>query len=121
MKLYSKSFIENEEIKKAVKRRCFPRSYDESTVEKVREDFKTVCEDISKYLGSEFKGSLDEIYDFDYTETESSEDKIKKLELLVRILIVNLKLVYESEKIGIYQPDLWYKVWDKNEIKEEEV
>ena len=62
MQVFKKSFIEDEQIRTAIKKRCLPRSSDVQDMNKARAEFKSLCNDIKAFSGAEeFTGSFEEI------------------------------------------------------------
>ena len=117
MQVFKKSFIEDEQIKEAVKKRCLPRSSDLKEVKQARTEFKELCEQIKTFAELDtFKGSFEEVNQvLKETEAETPEKKIEKLELLVAWLIKNAILVHESERVGLFSPELFTKMYDEPE------
>ena len=120
MQVFKKSFIEDEQIRTAIKKRCLPRSSDVQDMNKARAEFKALCNDIKAFSGAEeFTGSFEEINHFleDY-QAETDSVKIKKLEFLVAWLIKNSILVHESEKVGLFSPELFTQMQAEEPVED---
>lgn len=76
--------------------------------------FRTLCAQIGAFIGdAEFKGGFDE-----YTEFATSEaykqNPVQGNALAIQWDALNELCKYEGQKIGLGQPEWWYKCWEAN-------
>jgi len=74
--------------------------------------FRTLCAAIGEFIGdAEFKGGFDE-----YTEFATSEaykqNPVQGNALAIQWSALNELCKYEGSKIGLPQPDWWYRCWE---------
>lgn len=71
--------------------------------------FQDVCKQIKTALNlQEFKGGFDEMIVFQNSEFSKT---VEGLQLAIKWSAVNELCLYEAKKIGIGQPDWWYRCW----------
>lgn len=93
-----------------------PVDYEESTVSTVKfdeacEQFRGVCAQIAQFTGIEnFHGGFDEYASFMQSEAFQS-NPVAGLTLAMLWSGANEYCVYEGAKIGLGQPDWWYRCW----------
>ena len=74
--------------------------------------FRTLCAQIGAFIGEpDFKGGFDE-----YTEFATSEayqqNPVQGNALAIQWSALNELCKYEGQKIGLGQPDWWYRCWE---------
>lgn len=84
-------------------------SIDTSAFDSACEAFKSVCSEIGALIGdTNFKGGFDEMLIFKDSPIYST---IEGLQLSISWSAANELCKYEGSKIGLFQPDWWYKCW----------
>ena len=74
-------------------------------------NFRQVCAEIGTLIGdSNFKGGFDEMAGFQASEAAHSEAGIA---LAIRWIAADKLCTYEGGKVGLGQPEWWYKCWEK--------
>ena len=73
--------------------------------------FREVCAEIGELIGvADFKGGFDEMAEFQASEAAHSEAGIA---LAVQWIAANELCKYEGGKVGLGQPEWWYKCWEE--------
>lgn len=73
--------------------------------------FRQVCTAIGVLIGvSDFKGGFDEMEEFQNSEASGTMDGIR---LAIAWSASNELCKYEGSKVGLGQPDWWYKCWEE--------
>jgi hypothetical protein len=76
--------------------------------------FRTLCAAIGEFIGdAEFKGGFDEYTEFATSEAYA-QNPVKGNELAIQWSALNELCKYEGAKIGLGQPEWWYKCWEAN-------
>ena len=77
--------------------------------------FKSVCHQIGTFIGNpDFKGGFDEYTEF--ITAEATQENPAQASLLASMWSgANEYAKYEGEKIGLGQPDWWYKCWEEEQ------
>lgn len=76
-------------------------------------EFRKICDEISKFIGSDFHGGLDEIsklYTYDRFNT------VKGAALAVKWSAADKLCTYTASKLGIGQPDWFKQCWKQSEL-----
>ena len=74
--------------------------------------FRVLCEEIGTFIGdANFKGGFDEYAVFATSEAYAS-NPVKGNALAIQWSALNELCKYEGKKIGLGQPDWWYRCWD---------
>ena len=74
--------------------------------------FRTLCAAIGEFIvNAEFKGGFDEYAVFATSEAYAS-NPVKGNALAIQWSALNELCKYEGAKIGLGQPDWWYRCWE---------
>lgn len=74
--------------------------------------FRTLCSQIGAFIGdADFKGGFDEYTEFATSEAYKS-NPVQGNALAIQWSALNELCKYEGAKIGLGQPDWWYKCWE---------
>lgn len=76
------------------------------------EQFRELCGIIGNLIDDpDFKGGFDEIAIFEQSEAAQS---IEGIQLSLKWMALDKLCTYEGSKIGLGQPDWWYRCWENN-------
>ena len=76
--------------------------------------FRTLCAQIGAFIDDpDFKGGFDEYTDFATSEAYA-ENPVQGNALAIQWSALNELCKYEGAKIGLGQPEWWYKCWEEN-------
>jgi hypothetical protein len=90
----------------------------EEEFEKACAYFRGVCSEISEFIGEpDFRGGFDEIPEFE-ASPKVAREPLEALMLSAKLNWANEQCVMRGAKIGLGQPDWWYKCWETSETTE---
>ena len=74
--------------------------------------FRALCDEIGQFIGdASFTGGFDEVVTFN-SSTATQEDPMTAYALALRWMELNEECKYKGSKIGLGQPEWFYRAWE---------